>query len=277
MTTVRKAGIRIFHRYFSGSGVFLFVMMCAQTAFAQSSLESTPGFPKVIEAHVIVGTEVIARPIEDRDSEVQLRILETYAHGTDFRYDIEYTAYVPGEHDLAEYLKRKDGSDIPIEPINVMIKTVLPDGQVEPNERPQKDAAFRSFYLATLVVGGAVWLLGLFAILFAGRGKTRHPSHEQKMLTVADRLRPMVEKAKAGDLSSHEQAELERLLTAFWRKKLRLSHLTADQLIVNLRQHEQAGPLLHQLELWLHAPASDGEVNIAALMEPYKEMSGHEI
>ena len=40
-----------------------------------------------------------------------------------------------------------------------------------------------------------------------------------------------------------------------------------------LRQHEDAGPLVRGLEDWLHRPPGTAAVDIAALLEPYRKSS----
>jgi hypothetical protein len=128
-----------------------------------------------------------------------------------------------------------------------------------------------------LLVGAGFWLLGLLMILFYGRGKTKRPVEEAKNITVADRLKPLVEAAMAGNIESEQQAELERVLSSFWGKKLRLNHLPATELRTKLRQHPEAGKLLEQIDDWLHKPNSNESnsngtvtVDVANLLKPYQ-------
>jgi hypothetical protein len=44
-----------------------------------------------------------------------------------------------------------------------------------------------------------------------------------------------------------------------------------------LRQHAEAGPLLQSLEDWLHRPEPAADVDIAALLVPYRDMPAHEL
>ncbi len=67
-------------------------------------------------------------------------------------------------------------------------------------------------------------------------------------------------------------AELEMMLVAFWRKKLQLEDRDAAAVIPELRRHEEAGPLLSQLEVWLHRPATGDEVNVEELLNPYRSL-----
>lgn len=249
--------------------------MLTDDGAAGESLTSTVGFPKLIFQHKITGTKVVAKPITDRTQPVIVRIVETYPHGSDFRYDIEYKGLEPGTFDVAEYLERDDGSIQPIPSIEVKVFPILAKNEVQPYKLPQSRSRFRSYYLPLLLVLGAVWLVGLLMILFYGRGKTKQPSREQKQLTVADRMRPLIDAAIAGQLTPQQQAELERVLSGFWSKKLRLNHLSADELRQKLREHEEASLMLNQIDSWLHRPATDptNAIDVNELLKPYQAIS----
>jgi len=76
----------------------------------------------------------------------------------------------------------------------------------------------------------------------------------------------------AGRSTPEELAWLERCLLAWWRRKLGIDPQTMQQGTESLRQHAQAGPLLQQLELWLHRPGSRDQVDVATLLEPYRHV-----
>lgn len=245
----------------------------------QDAMISTVGFPKLIFQHVIPGSKVVAKPITDRAQRVVVRIVDTYPHGSDFRYDIEYKGLEPGKYDVAEYLMREDNSAVQIPSINVEVQTLLPAGQVLPYQLPAVKSRFRSFYLPGLLLGGAAWIAGLLMILFYGRGKNKRPETQRKKLTVADRIRPLVDAAIAGELSEQEKAELERVLSGFWSKKLRLSHLSAHDLREQLRSHPEASVMLTQIDAWLHRPANDpaNRVDVNEILQPYQSMNFEEV
>jgi hypothetical protein len=81
-----------------------------------------------------------------------------------------------------------------------------------------------------------------------------------------------VDGAVAGKLSQPQLASLERTLLAFWRKRLRLEHTDPAEAIATLRSHAEAGPLLEQLEAWLHRPGTDRDVDAARLLKPYRDL-----
>jgi len=43
--------------------------------------------------------------------------------------------------------------------------------------------------------------------------------------------------------------------------------------LATIREHEEAGALLVQLETWLHRPGTSEEVDIALLLEPYQNLT----
>lgn len=240
---------------------------------------STVGFPRLIYQHVIPGSKVVAKPIVDRTQQVLVRIVDTYPHGTSFRYDIEYQGLEPGQYNIADYLAREDGSSESIPPINVEIRSLLGDGQVVPSDLPQIDSRFRNYYSPTLIGLGVVWVAGLIVILFFGRHRKKRIQAAARPRTVADRLRPLIDLAAAGELTSQQSAELERVLSAFWCKKLGLSELSANDLRERLRGHQEASRLLEQIDIWLHRPSTDrGEqVDVNEMLEPYRSMRDEEV
>ncbi len=228
---------------------------------------------------MIPGSKVVAKPIANKAQPMIVRIVDTYSHGSDFRYDIEYKGLDAGQYNLADFLEREDGSQSPIPAINVQVTTLLGPGQVLPYELPPVRSGYRSFYLPAILLGGAVWLGGLLLILFYGRGKNKRPSQHTQQLTVADRLRPLIDAAIAGDLNAQQQAELERVLSAFWSKKLRLNHLPATDLREKLRRHPEASVMLSQIDAWLHRPATDpqNQVDINEILKPYQLMNYEDV
>jgi hypothetical protein len=92
-----------------------------------------------------------------------------------------------------------------------------------------------------------------------------------KPVTLADRLRPMVEKAARGSLTRDEQAELERMLLAFWRKCEGLEAMDVAEALAELRRRETPGALLRALEEWLHRPGTPRDVDVPSLLAPYQK------
>ena len=221
---------------------------------------------------VLPGSELEAVPL-DAQSPLVLRVLATWPHGTEFRYDLEYYALEAGHYDLAKYLKHKDGTPVAGLPeIPVDVEALLPAGQVQPNPLEQTALPHLGGYQKTMIGLGIVWVLGLAAILLLGRKRIAAARERARPRTLAEELRPLVEDALAGKLSRSDRARLELRLIEYWRRKLALGERTPQELLVELRAHPQAGALLRSLEDWLHRPDPPQQVDLARLLAPYENV-----
>jgi hypothetical protein len=257
----------------------LLFLVLPSRAHAQETRATTVGMSERVTEVVLPGSELEVVPL-DAHSPLVLRIAATYPHGTAFRYDLVWWALEPGEYDLAKLLRRKDGTstqDLPRVP--VVVKSLLPAGQILPHEPAPRRAPFLGGYTLLLVVGGVVWLVGLVVLLVAMRRKRRADveATRVKPKTLAERLRPLVERAMRGELDPRERAQLELSLVAHWRRRLRLDEQRPDEALIFLRRHSEAGPLLLSLEEWLHRPDPPRDVDVGALLAPYRDMSPHEL
>jgi hypothetical protein len=233
---------------------------------------STVGMPARIESLILPGTELEAAPAPQH-TPIVLRIVSALPHGSLWRYELEFTGLVPGEHDLRPYLRRKDGgatTDLP--PIAVAITPVLPKGQIEPAPLAPAPLPRVGGYTIWATLAIIAWVVGLVAILFVGRRRRLAAAAAIRPITLADRLRPLVEDAVGNRLGAERRAELEGLLLAWWRERLDLQQRTASEAIAALRSHAEAGELLRQLDAWLHEPPGRArQVDVAALLRPYQQ------
>jgi hypothetical protein len=255
------------------------VLALVACAAGQGSRESTVGVPATIEELVLPGTELAAAPV-DAKSPIVVRVLSASPHGTAYRYDLEFTGLEPGDHDLKDFLRRKDGtgsSDLP--PIPVTIRSLLPAGRVTPHAPRGGDPTSLGGYRTALVAGGILWIAGLAVLLFARKkrpGSVEVGAPQPK--TLAERLRPLVERAIDGRLSREDRARLELSLLAYWRKELGLEDRRPEEVIAAMRAHARAGPLLESLEVWLHRPPrtpgarGGAEIDLASLLAPYRDL-----
>ena len=253
--------------------VTLFLASRAPLTAQEPHSASTVGMPAKITQLVLAGPELEARPIEDRRAPLVLRVVASYPHGSAFRYNLVYYGLEPGAYDLKDYLRRKDGSSMNgVVPIPVRVEPVLPPGQIQPHPLVLAPSPFTGGYRLLIVIGGAAWVAGLAAILLAGRWKRSEiVAKSLRPVTLADRLRPLVDAAVAGTLTQGQHAELERLLIGYWRNRLGLENAAPADLIGVLRNHDEAGLLMRRLEDWLHRPAGAAEtVDVAALLKPYQ-------
>lgn len=236
---------------------------------------TTVGMSGRLEGLVLPGDKLEAKPLTDREGEVVVRVASVAPHGTAFRYDIEYFGLEPGTHDLRAYLRRTDGrpaDDLP--PIVVRVDPVLPPGQVRPNTLRIESPPLFGGYGTLVIVAAVVWVLVLLAVIasFVLPRKRAATIAVDKPVSLADRLRPLVEGAMAGTLARPELAELERSLLAYWRKRLRLEDADPTLALDTLRADPDAGPLLSHLEDWLHKPGPGETVDVGQLLAPYRDL-----
>jgi hypothetical protein len=218
--------------------------------------------------------------VPDRRTPLLLRIAFSRLHGTLVHYDLRYIGRVPGRYDLREYLATADGRPArSLAALMVTVRGVLPerhDGWLE--EQHLGTLSIFGGYRAVATVVVALWILGIFIIMRMGR-KPKVVTVEapaQQTLTFAECLRPLVERASAGQLSADDQATLERMLITHWQRRLGLSGVDSAEMITRLRQHPEAGALLRALEDWLHRPPGSVSVALEPVLAPYRDLPAEE-
>lgn len=263
-------------RVASTAALILILLLSAVDALAlpQEAQSSPIGVAVWIRELVLPGSELEVRPAH-KDAPIVARIASVSPHGDAFRYDIVYYGLEPGHFDLRDTLRRVDGSsteDLP--PVPVQLHSMLPPGQVKPNPLRGGDLPRVGGYRTLLILGGAAWLAVLIAMLRAGHKQRRAATTTSRRgpPTLAERLQPLVEAACSGEISRAQRAELEWMLITYWRRRLGLEECDAAEALTAMRAHEVAGPLLRQLEEWLHRPDPPREVNVNALLEPYRRI-----
>lgn len=191
-----------------------------------------------------------------------------------FTYVFHYISFEPGSYKLADYLIHPDGTpatDLGETPIQV--SSILPtDFQGELNDFSARP--FPRFGGYRMMLGGlaTLWLLGLPALIWLGRKKKALITEDVKLPapSYAERMRPFVEAAAAGDLTLSGQAELERLMTGYWREKIAQPDQRMSEVVGALKAHSEAGALLRALERWLHKPGGASRAEIEELLKPYR-------
>lgn len=230
-----------------------------------------------LEQIVFPGPLLEAVPF-DPDAELVLRIAQTYPHGSAWRYDFEYRAQEPGIYNLVEYLRRVDGSSVEaLTPIYVKVDSVLPPGQIVPNELENKDLPWLGGYQMLAIVAVIIWMIVMLMIIFGWRKKSPEEIARQKPKTLADYLLPRITAAKNGELDSRGFAELERMLTAYWKQQLNLEGHSAIETMQCIKADEQAGPIFKKMEIWLHSPDADQSTSLNELLAPYEHVELSEI
>jgi hypothetical protein len=238
----------------------IFLLIFLLTGVAGSSLHAAEqagvGLTAELKDVLLPGPELRVKPDTGGRSPVVLRITATYPHGTaGFRYDFVWSALDAGPHNLSQYLERQDGSPAPdLPPVPVEAIALLPPGP--PKTLPEFAAPVPALggYRTMLIAGGVVWLAGLIGLL-AWRRKKVVVSEDvlESAIPLEDRLRPLLEKARAGSLDAEGRARLDRLVLGFWRGRLGLTGLPMPEAMKQLRAHPEAGQLLRQVEEWIHS------------------------
>jgi len=163
----------------------------------------------------------MGKPIDDREP-VVVRVTDAIAHGDGFRYRIEYQGMEPGNFDLTKWLVRKDGtaSEEELPSLPVQIRSLLPPGQIIPNELTEGWLPKMGGYKVLMAVLAVLWTLGLLGLIFLGRKGKVDQQQEAPPTTLAAMLKQRIQKACDNKADSKDLAELERMLAAFWQKKL---------------------------------------------------------
>lgn len=258
------------------------VLQLLLNAQGQAQLKSdAPQWPTVgttteLADVILPGPKLIGKPIDDREP-VVVRVTDAIAHGDGFRYRIEYQGMEPGNFDLTKWLVRKDGqvgAELPSIP--VQIRSLLPPGQIKPNELTEGWLPRMGGYKILMVVIAVLWALGLLGLIFLGHKRKVQQQDEVRPTTLAGLLKQRIQKACDNEADSKDLAELERMLVAFWQKKLDLAADSPHQAMVKIREHTDSGPLMQKIESWIHQPqtntADDHDVDWETLLEPYRNL-----
>jgi len=255
----------------------VWVLSLVATPGAVELRDPSVGMYGTVEEVVLPGSELEAVPLDD-SSPVVLRITSVYPHGDAMRYSFSFYGLEPGQYNLVDYLRRKDGGALGgLPPLPVEVRALLGPGQLLPAALPGADLPAMGGYRGLLVVLGVLWGVVLLGMVLALRKKKVEAQLPEPPPTVADRLRPLVLKARSGDLSKDGQAQLERALLIFWRERLGLGDVPASEAASKLRDHQEAGVLLRQLEEWLHRPGSGGGEDLTRLLAPYEKITAENL
>jgi hypothetical protein len=247
------------------------ILLVVAVAFANADDTPTVGIEGRVKV-LLPGTTLLAKAA-DRTAPINVRIAATRPHGTLTEYDLRYIGLVPGKYDLRQFLIREDGSptnDLPV--LEVQVAGLLP-AQHKGELLAHQGSPFAAFGGYKVVIRAAVALWALVVIpLFLANRKRKAATEVSATIappTLAERLRPLVELATAGRLTTDQQAQLERMLLSHWRERLGLESVSATEAITRLREHAEAGVLLRALEDWLHRRPGTAKVDLDAVLAPY--------
>ncbi|MEM6473984.1 MAG: hypothetical protein AAF802_30815 [Planctomycetota bacterium] len=234
--------------------------------FAHSSGELRAIEDQSIDAPVLVRLERdVASPTQDDES---------------YRYTLWFFGAVAGDYQLADYVLQGNGLPLAdaeeLSGMSVRVVSELPPGRgtnlYEIDDPPLR---LRGGYRAVLVAFGLTWF-SIPVIWGIQRARKRTEIIVEPVAaspTLADKMRPLVQRAYEGKLSVEEQSRLELVLYKFWQQRVGLPESVAIAIPV-LRQHSEAGQLLRSFEAWVHAPENsrpelDAET-LDDLLQPYR-------
>ena len=129
-----------------------------------------------------------------------------------------------------------------------------------------------------MVIGVCIlWVTVLLVLIFGGRQSPVSKPPETQPESLADLLKSRLDAVQNKEMPETQYAELERMLFAFWRRRLGLESTDAAEALRAIHQDPTAGPLMKQLEEWIHNPNGDKQVDLAALLNPLRSIPASEI
>lgn len=242
----------------------------------KAMLTANVGMMASIQQVVFPGTELIPRKTDFRTAPVVIRIDAVYPHGAGFRYDLTWTAFESGSHDLSDYLVRKDGTtanDLPS--LEVTANSILPTDQITPNAPDVRPAISVGGYRMLVWMAVILWFAGLawFVVMSRNKSAITTDSSSSSPQTRLDSIRRLLQLATSGNnFSAADKAKLEGLIVGFWREHKQIQDLSAQIAFARLREDTDAGPLLKQLERWLYDRPQLNEADLSSLLLPLQAM-----
>ncbi len=244
---------------------------------AEESAWPSVGVIADVDSVILPGTELKGRALFN-DAPMVVQVKNVFAHGDGFRYDLSYQGFEPGDYDLSKWLVRKDGSATDGLPgIPVTVRSVLPPGQQKPHEIDAGKLPSVGGYTGRAILAAVVWVVVLLGLIFVGRSRKRKTKHEDSVVSLADLLKDRLAAAENGEMTSSQYAELERVLFSMWRRRLGLEAMPAADAVQKIREDEKAGPLMRQMEAWIHSPSRDANLDLAELLNPYRDIPANEL
>lgn len=235
-----------------------FLMMMLSVAVALGAPSQRIGQPLEMTDVYIPGGEAKPSPRRDRESPLVVRLLDVKPAQDGHRYDFEIQGLDAGKYDLSQFLVAVDPAvpprfpEIPLEITAGLAGIEMPGmGKVD---SPQGLGG----YAATLAGIALFWVLGLGLILFWMKRKPWSQEWTESAPTLAERMKPLLDRAASGNLGAEDRALLERMILGHWRARLpEIRDKSPVAAMSELRSHPEASPLLSSLEKWLHAPAAE--------------------
>ena len=213
--------------------------------------------------------------VKDR-TDLILRVASVRPQDGGYIYDLRYIGLLPGDYNLSSYLLMPDGISPPegLPAVAVKVLPLLPQGHHDLVSKQLKAHMPPGGYKLFFTIVCVAWAALVLPLIFAFREKKQVVVEKVvRPATLAELLRPLVEKALVGELDASGKGHLERLLMGYWQKELKLDEASIFEMLQKIKQHPEGGKLIEKLEYWLHRPPEAGSVDIDELLSPYKKIS----
>jgi len=214
----------------------------------------------------------------------------TPAENGQFRYQLLFSGLERGTFNLTDYLVTPDGERLrePVETVTVR-SLISPPVTYSALELDAPSTKRPTPYFGILIFVALAWsacgfflfrntLYALLRFLFKFRKKTSPASDPQQESapappTLADILRPLIEKAAQKTITTEEKSRLEQIIFLYWGEFLEIEYLDSVEQLRRILEHPTAGELLRTVEQWLYQPESlITKEEITAALNPYMDL-----
>lgn len=231
------------------------------------------GLPTTLTDIYIPGTEVEPIPRTDNKPSLVIRILEIKPAQDGFRYDLQIYGLDPGYHRISKYLRYKNTQQPVTKLKNTLeITTQLPlETLPKPQPLEQNTPPEQSHYRALLITAAILWTILFLAIIFYKKRKAATQQAVQEP-TTQEKLQTLLLATAHGDLTTDEQAQLERLIIGHYKTQIpEIQNLPPTQALQKLKTHPQTSHLIQKIEQWLHHPNPKiTQAEIQPLLNPFQ-------
>jgi hypothetical protein len=222
---------------------------------------------------------------------LELRITSiTPADKGQFRYELLFSGLEKGTFNLTDYIVNPDGERLrePVETVTVrsLIPPTATYAALELDAPSTKRPPPYLGIVISLAIAWSAWGVFLFRDTFrslqkmlfkAGKSSPKGSAPPQPPApatqTLADLLRPLIEKAALKTITAEEKGRLEQIIFLYWGKFLEIDYLDSVEQLRRILEHPEAGELLRTVEQWLYQPESlITREEITAALQAYMDL-----
>ena len=210
---------------------------------------------------------------QDEESPFHCEIISFEKKGDATVYTMVYTLLEPGEFNLNVALLNLHGRPVHGLPdVMVSTETLLPKAhQGALLDYTLTPIPSLSGFSAKMFGLAIAWTLAIGVSLYMIWPRKEAVVAEVTICgpTVADLLKPFIQKAASNSLSTEEKVSLNTIFFRFWQVTLGLKESAPVDCMARLREHEQAGELLACLDRWLFSAEDVDADELKNVLGPY--------